>query len=557
VIANKFRDLPVITSLVCLLAVGTHAAQMRPSRVISPARQSVGEPGLVSNQASILTFSGDTVWLAAETSVSRLDGVGTSQFHWTSYEVPADLVRPGHTITAFAAQGEKLAVSLSYTFYSEQNQPFGAGNGLYLSTDGGLSWDHHPMTEIFIDREGMRAPGGETQCFGIWFDGDDLWSTWTSEFAAMTPDWGQSWQRFRPDSTNNPQPNPFLDDTTRLHRYFHLNYRGYDGTMAGDTLWISTNAGVNRSIDGGKTWTTYDALGDGLTGDFVPAIRANPYDGVVWAATQSTGIDENDLKNQSADYFDDDVIDSLDYDLDRDNKLDGQGVHGISWTTDGGDSWQSFVPEEDPELLRTFRAWNFAFDGSTVWIAGTYSSGDVLFRSDDIGQTWQVQSIITADGAVLATEDGTGDVVFANGVLWAATGKGLARSTDRGTTWQLVLRYPQTNPLDGGPTEHPAGAKSGFETYAFPSPSAPARGDHPVIAFALSQPTDVTIEIYDAGGALVRTLRRTNVGTGNQTIIWDGLDERGGDHFASNGVYIYRIRTTGGHSATGKLVVLN
>ncbi|MFA6057623.1 MAG: type IX secretion system sortase PorU [Taibaiella sp.] len=70
---------------------------------------------------------------------------------------------------------------------------------------------------------------------------------------------------------------------------------------------------------------------------------------------------------------------------------------------------------------------------------------------------------------------------------------------------------------------------------------------------------DVTLQIFNASGALARTLKQNIVTTGNRTeILWDGLGENGTPLF--RGVYFYRLtaKTSKGISATAyqKLVLL-
>jgi flagellar hook assembly protein FlgD len=70
---------------------------------------------------------------------------------------------------------------------------------------------------------------------------------------------------------------------------------------------------------------------------------------------------------------------------------------------------------------------------------------------------------------------------------------------------------------------------------------------------------DVTLQIYNAAGALARTITQNIITTGNRTeILWDGLGQNGTPLF--RGVYFYRLtaRTSKGISATAyqKLVLL-
>jgi len=510
--------------------------------------------GLQSNDVGYLLPAGNTLWVSAGQTLSHAIGTGATQFDWLTFEVKAASSRSDEGITAFAVRGQHIAVATAHTEQTESGA-FGVGDGVYLSSDGGTNWTHYPITELFLDRAGMGIPGGDTQCFGIWFDGPNLWAAFTTEFAIMSPDFGATWQRYRPDSLNNPQPNPFPGDPDRMQRYRHLNYRAFDGIAANGALWVSTNAGINRSIDGGVTWVNYDAGSAGLTGDFVPVLAADTANGIIWAGTQTTGIDEQELKDNPRDYFPDGQFTSLDWDLDRDGRIDRPGKNGVSWTTDGGATWHGYVPTEDPALARDFAAWGFAFNGQTVWVAGSSGGADALLRSDNLGQTWRLQPIITTTGDTVSTELGTTDVAYLEGVLWITSSRGLARSENDGATWEFVLRYPQTRPLGGGDVVNPQGAASGLTTYAFPSPSAPRLGSPPQIVFALTAATDVTIEIFDASGGLVRTLRQQGVQPGNRTVEWNGRTDDGRP--VANGVYLYKITTGDGHTALGKMMVLN
>ena len=145
----------------------------------------------------------------------------------------------------------------------------------------------------------------------------------------------------------------------------------------------------------------------------------------------------------------------------------GLGKNGVSWSTDGGTTWHSYIPADDPAIAVDFRAWDFAFDGQTVWVAGTTGGRDALLRTDDGGTTWRLVPFVTVAGDSSRGESGISDVAFNNGVLWAATEHGLARSTDRGERWTYVLRYPQADPLGGGAPLQ-AGPEADLTTYAFP-----------------------------------------------------------------------------------------
>ena len=64
---------------------------------------------------------------------------------------------------------------------------------------------------------------------------------------------------------------------------------------------------------------------------------------------------------------------------------------------------------------------------------------------------------------------------------------------------------------------------------------------------------DVVLAIYDVSGRLVRRLYQGREVTGDHTVEWDGLDDRG--VAVSSSVYYYRL-SAGGYSASKKLVLI-
>jgi len=74
------------------------------------------------------------------------------------------------------------------------------------------------------------------------------------------------------------------------------------------------------------------------------------------------------------------------------------------------------------------------------------------------------------------------------------------------------------------------------------------------IRYSVSQSGPVAIRVYNAGGALVRTLVSAPHAPGAYEARWDGKDE-GGRRLGS-GVYFYRIESAGGFRAAKKLILL-
>lgn len=105
------------------------------------------------------------------------------------------------------------------------------------------------------------------------------------------------------------------------------------------------------------------------------------------------------------------------------------------------------------------------------------------------------------------------------------------------------------------------GSPAGVEVTATDSATAasaicpnPSR-DRSVLAFRLAKPSDVSVEIYDVHGRLVRSLGTAAMPAGEHRMVWDGRDWRG-DRVAE-GVYLYRLDVSGGARATGKVVLLD
>jgi hypothetical protein len=74
-----------------------------------------------------------------------------------------------------------------------------------------------------------------------------------------------------------------------------------------------------------------------------------------------------------------------------------------------------------------------------------------------------------------------------------------------------------------------------------------------LIRYTLSNDADVSIAVYDASGALVKTLVSETMKAGYHTVSWDGMNEVG--NAVANGVYFYRL-SSGDFNQSRKIVVL-
>lgn len=73
------------------------------------------------------------------------------------------------------------------------------------------------------------------------------------------------------------------------------------------------------------------------------------------------------------------------------------------------------------------------------------------------------------------------------------------------------------------------------------------------IRFFAEQPSEASLEIYDALGRRVKTLLSKNIPEGEYLVSWNGRDDKG--FYCSSGVYIYRL-TLNDYSVSKKMILL-
>jgi hypothetical protein len=194
-----------------------------------------------------------------------------------------------------------------------------------------------------------------------------------------------------------------------------------------------------------------------------------------------------------------------------------------------------------------------------VWAATNRS----LYTSSDGGATWDSVAVVDPDtgerlrGPFVGIESvdlGDGELS-----LWAGAENGLARSTDGGASWRILVFPPRTRSLDEGEIIGEGGLveADSLRTYAAPNPFSPARDESCRIVFSLSAEAAVSLDIFDFASRPVAQLldgsRRP--GQENHWYLWDGRD--GDGQVVANGVYFYRLETDRGQAAFGKIVVLD
>jgi len=243
---------------------------------------------------------------------------------------------------------------------------------------------------------------------------------WKISFALLFI-WSQSFAQIGVKKSYN-----FATETESVNQAF-LGNGVVDLSVKDSIIWAATGFGLNKSIDEGVSWQTFEPDAYNSKG----GISAMGYmdDSTLWIATAfDTSAQDDDLAAGG----------------------------GLSYTKDGGLTW-THVPQpvdshEETEYSPTTTVvqnltFDIAFGDSTIWIA---SFGGGLRRSDDMGQTWNV---VTTDGTAFSSLDNLNHRAFSllseNGNIWYGSAEGISKSADGGQSWQRFTHSNQEYPISG------------------------------------------------------------------------------------------------------------
>ena len=273
-------------------------------------------------------------------------------------------------------------------------------------------------------------------------------------------------------------------------------------------VWAGSAGGINRSLDGGVSWTKFTATNqvNHVLGNWIVSIRGQ-------RRASGTRVWTANWPASSA-----------------------SESYSVSFTDDSGATWKN--------SLIGVKAYDFAFKDSLVYVAADQG----LFRSSNGGVSWEMSGTIVdpVRGSAITSPAFYAVSVMAD-TVYGGNADGLVKTVDNatnlfGANWD-VLR-----------TSQPAGAPSA--TYSYPNPFSPKR-ESVRFHYNMGRPTaTVTIEVFDFGMNRVKAVLRDAPRTGSQERdeIWDGKDETGS--LVPNGVYFYRVTISGGDPAWGKVMVI-
>jgi photosystem II stability/assembly factor-like uncharacterized protein len=336
--------------------------------------------------------------------------------------------------------------------------------------------------------------------YDIALRGNEVWATNFGGGLQRSQDRGQTWEVVPPDTF-------FFDPLG------NLNHRAFSIINADGVLWHGTAGGINKSLDGGRTWTNFSHTNQALpiSGNFVVAIGQQKWQGreYIWAATV--------------------------------NAEDPNETRAVSVTEDGGFTWRITLAGEF--------AHNFAFDDSTAYVV----TDNGLYKSIDFGRTWAKFPPVfdgTKGERFLTSEYFA--VGAMNGRLFTGGPDGIAYTENNGSTWSILRGSVK------------AGESGAPRTYAYPNPFSLFRHnqfrDNGNVRFhynTMREPTRVTIKIYDFAMELVAEVvnNKERPVKGQYDEVWNGRNRRGA--VVANGVYFYRLDLEGEGTFWGKVMVLD
>lgn len=467
-----------------LLSTVSSAQLLRSFKFSSEA-----QPGLASNTVTDIVVFDNTLWLGTGRGLSRTFDSGLT---FESFGEEQGL--GNGSVSALAVSDEVIWVATGFdsnTVVGEQQ----TGGGLAYSLDDGLTWN-------FVEQPGTTPVSNIT--FDIALRDDEVWITSFAGGLRKSNDLGQSWEIVTPDS--------FIFDVVG-----RLNHRAFSVISVDGALWVGTAGGINRSTDGGITWTNFSHQNqtEPISGNFVVAIKNQNYGNknIIWAATRETTVESGDETE----------------------------FRGVSWTEDFGFSWRTALSGETVH--------NFAVDDSVIYAA----SDRGLLKSIDGGETWALfPNIVNLTGTRrILSERAFAAAISFDHLLWIGTGNGLARTTNSGLTWEIFQTF------------EPTGQNDTPRTYAYPNPFSPSvhnqlegRG-HVRFQYNTTNATRVSLKIYDFGMQHVATVTENTLrpASGDFYEIWNGLNSKGIQ--VANGVYFFRLELEGDGVYWGKLIVLN
>ena len=326
-----------------------------------------------------------------------------------------------------------------------------------------------------------------------------------------------------------------------------------DMEVAGKRVILATDRSlaVSHETDSTRTWTIYRgnldtlaadivvnynytntlfadtaAIRVGITGDFNPAVAVQYRDGApprIWASGRRVSVGGDGMA------------------VARFN-TDNNGVTTTRWR---GINFSNF-------------AWNFAFNGDTVFAATNagllykdMGSSQLANYADTLEGTWDTLFFNQSPDVIIDPGTPVYGVAVAGDDLWLGTADGTVVVALADFSDQTLFKAQNLDtPND--------------EVFAFPTPFRPNQGGTIDFHFTVDRDASVTIEIYDFAMNLVArpvdnvsypagTYHGTSAG-GGQGPTWDGYNGKG--DLVAVGMYYFKVSYSTGDARWGKIAVI-
>jgi hypothetical protein len=279
-------------------------------------------------------------------------------------------------------------------------------------------------------------------------------------------------------------------------------------------LYVGTAGGINKSYDGGVSWTkfTHENETNSLSGDWVVRLSYNSFNNTIWAATRPSG--------------------------------GASEIYAVNYSTDGGANWNTTLPGQTVE--------NFAVQNNRVIAAADQG----VFMTSNLGEDWTSPgTVIDANTGITLNTSSFYAAAFQGSTIWLGSSEGLAELTGNTSRWNGTWKtFTASQPL----------STSSSNTYVYPNPFNPNTDILKIKYSTNGNSVPVTIRIFDFSMHIVRTVIQS-AQRGNPTHLvdnssgtidyWDGKNDKGG--IVPNGVYFYRVDAGPAKPVFGKILVLH
>jgi hypothetical protein len=321
-----------------------------------------------SNSVNDIVVYRDSVWLGTEKGLSLATQHGTS---WTNFGGTAPFDTKG--ISAIAVNDNILWVATGYNTNSN-GESIQTGGGYFYTINRGTNWNPIPQpvdtdySVKYYSLDGLTLTKFliDTVIFGvnkipslaitvpqqnITFDmAVTKNAVWTASWAGMlrkSTDNGATWQKvvLPSDLLNHISSTDTIPDSLSFFLYPYsaglgnYNHLVFSVLATSDsTLWVGTANGINKTTDGGNSWTkfNYSNQDSSISGDWVIALHEQAWSGnhILWAGTR--------------------VVDT-------------PQVSGISYSTNGGASWKTALLDESVNNITSKDSVVYAATGSGIF----------------------------------------------------------------------------------------------------------------------------------------------------------------------------------------------